>query len=45
MDVFACLGSPWDEVREVMKRFWSRYFYRDCEGVSGCIFTGVGGED
>ena len=26
VDVF---GSPWDEVREVMKRFWSRYFYKD----------------
>ena len=30
-------GSPWDEVRGVMKRFWSRYFYRDCEGVDAFL--------
>ena len=30
-------GSPWDEVREVMKRFWARYFYRDCEGVDAFL--------
>ena len=34
-----------DEVREVMKRFWSRYFYRDCEGVDAFLQEWGGGRD
>ena len=39
-------GGPWDEIRAVMRRYWSRYFYKDCEGVNAFLqeWGGEGGE-